>query len=107
VTRSVEIPEGDREKEAVLAATRALAKTFATNPPVNGSKDFTIDARAALVAARPYLMPTEVEIAERVRRIFMDGGAARTHAQEAAAEIADAVMALLSTSGAAENDEAP
>lgn len=48
--------------------------------------------------ARP--MPTEVEVADLVLRIFMDGGAARTHAQEAASEIAHAVLALLNGSTA-------
>jgi len=94
VTRSVQIPD-----KALIAATRSLASTFATNKPVNGSKDFTIDARAALVAARPYLMPTREAIEQRIRRVYIDGGAHITHAQEAASEIADAVLALLSTSG--------
>src|SRR5438067_13560127 len=58
---------GNRQDEALLAATRSLAKTFATNKPVNGSKDFTVDARAALEAARPYLMPTAEQIAEELQ----------------------------------------
>lgn len=52
VTRSVEIPA-----TAVEAAARALAEQFVRNASVGGSKDFTIDARAALAAALPYLAP--------------------------------------------------
>jgi hypothetical protein len=59
--------------EAVLAATRSLASTFATNKPVNGSKDFTIDARAALVAARPYLMPTREQIEAKLSDYVDEG----------------------------------
>jgi len=43
--------------EAVEAATRALARTFVTNKPVAGTKDFRVDARAALEAALPHLAP--------------------------------------------------
>lgn len=62
--------------------------------PYHGDTKARLDVVMEL--ARP--MPTEVEIAERVRQIYINGGAARTHAQEAASEIADAVMALLNGS---------
>jgi len=48
-------------EEAVEAATRALARTFVTNKPVAGSKDFRVDARAALEAARPYFAPQPID----------------------------------------------
>lgn len=43
---------------------------------------------------RSAAFPTEVQIAEVVCQIFINGGAARTHAQEAASEIAAAVSSL-------------
>ena len=46
------LPAAGVSDEAVDAAARVLAEQFAKNPPVNGSKDFRIDARAALDAVR-------------------------------------------------------
>lgn len=51
---------------------------------------------AVMGLARP--MPTREQIEQSVRRIYIDGGAHITHAQEAAAEIATAVLALLNGS---------
>jgi len=48
-------------EEAVQAATRALARTFVTNKPVAGTKDFRVDARAALEAALPHLAPQPID----------------------------------------------
>lgn len=50
-------------------------------------------ASAVMDLARP--MPRWEQIEQRIRRIYIDGGAHITHAQEAAAEIADAVLALI------------
>jgi hypothetical protein len=84
-------------EEAVEAATRSLAKTFVTNAPIAGSKDFRLDARAALEAALPHLAPqlTREQIEQRIRQLYIDGGAHIIHAQEAARDVADAVLDLI------------
>jgi hypothetical protein len=119
VTRSVEIPD-----EAVEAASKALIDEGGAPgnsihswrceyPDRYGECDCVeVTARAALVAARPYLMPTREQIAHcldapafKKDGYYETAGARRR--RDYALEKAAAVMALLSTSGAAENDEAP
>lgn len=89
--------------EAVEAGVAAFERVPEKQGAVDDTDGQFRDAmRAALVAAVPYLapkvdrpMPTREQIEQRVRRIYIDGGAHVTHAQEAATEIAGAVLALL------------
>lgn len=95
VTRSVEIPDA-----AVQAAFDAYTSDF--------SISIEDAVRAALVAARPYLMPTREEMVEAISarlHITTDQIATGGHPRHLVAdtsavyEAADAVLALLSTSG--------
>jgi hypothetical protein len=89
VTRSVEIPDA-----AVVAAEREYEAFGAT-------------MRDALVAARPYLIPTRDAIIEAVERELRRQGVDEWYdVPRLSRQLAD-VLALLSTSGEAENDEAP
>jgi len=93
-------------EEAVQAATRSLAKTFVTNKPVAGSKDFRVDARAALEAALPHLAPVDrndlvVVLARHVRkdvpgRCFC--GFEPAGVSSYSEHLADAVLALINGS---------
>jgi hypothetical protein len=116
VTRSVEIPD-----EAVEVAAKAIWNV----PPVRegraswefwnennprGPEKLRAQARAALVAARPYLMPSREEIAEALHRekhseacLFSNPSNCDQFRQ--AVQESAVVLALLSTSG--ESGEGP
>jgi len=98
VTRSVEIPDEVVEK---ALSGYCLVPTYGT---YRGQFDAM---RAALVAARPYLMPTREATAEALERELRRQSADEWYdVPRLSRQLAD-VLALLSTSGAAENDEAP
>lgn len=65
--------------------------------PSQPAEMFGMAVDAVMGLARP--MPTSEAIEQRVRRIYINGGAHVTHAQQAAAEIAAAVLALLNGAG--------
>lgn len=65
------------------------------DPHVGASERVDRRVDELMEMARP--MPTREQIEQRIRRIYIDGGAHITHAQEAAAEIATAVLALFNT----------
>lgn len=87
--------------EAVEAAKRAHDRSASAS-----HRNSLAPMRAALEAAQPFMQPQVVasrpsreQIEQRIRRIYIDGGAHITHAQEAATEIADAVLALMGGAG--------
>jgi len=86
-------------EDAVEAATRSLAKTFVTNKPSAGSKDFRVDARAALEAALPYLAPQPVDRAALEAILWQHQVGRHLPSAESLvgyrAVIADAVLALI------------
>jgi len=118
VTRSVEIPDA-----AVEAAAKALHVHDKLDPwdddgcndsgggAFTSCKEWTLQgARAALVAARPYLMPSREEIAEALHRekhseacLFSNPSNCDQFRQ--AVQESAVVLALLSTSG--ESGEGP
>lgn len=94
VTRSVEIPDA-------VVATAELAY-WAAQEGVPVAERCTTGMRAALVAARPYLMPTREEIRSRLLSLEIirsEGGWWDTPTTSEADRISDAILALLSTSG--------
>lgn len=81
--------------EAVEAAAQSFYGSLYGQGGEGGNAVMRDVARAALEAAVPYLMPDREALEQRIRRVYIDGGAHITHAQEAAAEIVDAIMPLL------------
>jgi hypothetical protein len=85
----VEIPD---------AAVDAAALAYSEWIDPTGSVEFA--TRAALVAARPYLMPDREAITDVIQAAFYGSAApALAFEREESGKVADSILALLSTSG--------
>jgi len=89
---------GPRITDEAMAAAQAAMRGHDCNDVV--ARNIPHLARVALEAALPHLapQPTREQIEQRIRRLYIDGGANITHAQEAAKDVADAVLALINGS---------